>query len=144
MTTTINELGAPSARELDWKQEGPAVLSADEADFSAVTDALTGQGANALAIDQGLPRLPYELAVRLPVQPDIQALCVWLHEPARQAIRLHVLMAELPAKIRTGMDFPVEDSIAERVWERQQPLTINTEAETRFPEFARALLEAGI
>src|SRR6266566_3346312 len=143
MTTNINALGPPPARERDWKQEGPAVLSADEADFSAAT-ALTNQGANALAIDQGLPRLLYELAVRLPAQPDIQALCVWLYEPVRQAIRLHVLMADLPAKIRTGMDFPVEDSIAGWVWERQQPLTINTEAETRFPEFARALLEAGI
>src|SRR5437016_13361475 len=144
MTTTINELGAPPARDTDWRQEGPAVLRADEADFSAVTDALTGQGANALALDQGLPRLLYELAVRFPVQPDIQALCVWLYEPVRQAIRLHVLMADLPAKIRTGMDFPVEDSIAGWVWERQQPLTINTDAETRFPEFAKALLEPGV
>ena len=42
------------------------------------------------------------------------------------------------------MDFPVEDSIAGWVWERQQPLTIDTEAETRFPEFAKALLETGI
>jgi formate hydrogenlyase transcriptional activator len=30
------------------------------------------------------------------------------------------------------------------VWKNQQLLTVNTEAETRFPEFARALLEAGI
>jgi len=59
-------------------------------------------------------------------------------------LRLHVLMADLPAKIRTGMDFPVEDSIAGWVWQHQQPLTINTDAETRFPEFARALLETGI
>jgi len=143
MTTTIDKLVAPSSREMDWKQAGPAVLGADEADFSAVT-ASTNQGANALAIDQGLPRLLYELAVRLPVQPDIQALCVWLYEPARQTIRLHVLMADLPAKIRTGMDFPVEDSIAGWVWQHQQPLTINTDAETRFPEFAKALLETGI
>ena len=128
---------------MDWKQEGSAVLGADEASFRAVS-ALTNQGANALAIDQGLPRLPYELAVRLPVQPDIQALCVWLYEPVRQAIRLHVLMADLPARVRTGMDFPVEDSIAGWVWQHQQPLSINTDAETRFPKFARALLETGI
>src|SRR6266404_4754092 len=142
MTTTINEV-APSAREMDWKQEGSAVLGADEASLRAVS-ALTNQGANALAIDQGLPRLPYELAVRLPAQPDIQALCVWLYEPARQAIRLHVLMADFPAGLRTGLDFPVADSTASWVWKRQQPLMINTEAETRFPEFARSLLEAGI
>ena len=144
MTTTIDKLVAPPAREVDWKRAGSAVLTSDETDSGASSDTFAGQGANALALDQGLPRLLYELAVRLPVQPDIQALCIWLYEPVRQAIRLHVLMADLPAKIRTGMDFPVEDSIAGWVWERQQPLTINTEAETRFPEFARALLEAGI
>src|SRR5881409_2709101 len=144
MTTTMYESVVPSSREMDWKQAGLAVLSADEAGFSAVTDALTNQGANALAIDQGLPQMLYELAVRLPAQPDIQALCVWLYEPVRQAIRLHVLMADLPAKIRTGMDFPVEDSIAGWVWQHQHPLTINTDAETRFPEFARALLETGV
>src|SRR6266516_3169288 len=143
MTTTINESVAPSAREMVWKQEGSAVLGADEASLRAVS-ALTNQGANGLASDQGLPRLPYELAVRLPAQPDIQALCVWLYEPVRQVIRLHVLMADLPAGARTGMDFPVEDSIAGWVWERQQPLTINAEADSRFPEFARALSDAGI
>jgi len=144
MTTTIDKLVVPPAREMDWKRGGSAALTSDETDSGASSDTFADRGANALALDQGLPRLLYELAVRLPVQPDIQALCIWLYEPVRQAIRLHVLMADLPAKIRTGMDFPVEDSIAGWVWERQQPLTINTEAETRFPEFARALLEAGI
>jgi formate hydrogenlyase transcriptional activator len=139
-----DESVAPSATELNWKQEGAGVLSADEADFSGGGDALPGRGAKALALDQGLPQSLYELAVRLPVQPDIQALCVWLYEPVRQATRLHVLTADLPARVRTGMDFPVEDSIAGWVWGHQQPLTINTEAETRFPEFAGALLETGI
>src|SRR2546421_387845 len=68
MTTTINELGAPPAREMDRQQAGSAVLSADEADVSAVTDALPGRGAKALSLDQGLPQLLYELAVRLPVR----------------------------------------------------------------------------
>src|SRR6185503_945483 len=90
MTTTIDKLVARSAREVDWKQEGSAVLGADEASFSAVTGALTGQEMNAPAVDQGLPRLLYELAVRLPGQPDIQALCVWLYKPVGHAIRLHV------------------------------------------------------
>src|ERR1051325_7330254 len=111
MTTTMNESVVPSAREMDWKREGPAALNADEADLSTVT-ALTNQAANALALDQCLPRLLYELAVRLPVQPDIQALGVWLYEPVRQAVRLHVLMAEVPAGVRTRTDSHIEDSIA--------------------------------
>ena len=116
----------------------------DEADFSAGGAAFKDRAANAFTIDQGLPRLLYELAVRMPVQPDIQALCIWLYEPGGKATRLHVLMADLPVQLRNGMGFPVEDSIAGWVWQKQQPLTINTKAETRFPEFARDLLEAGI
>ena len=141
MTTTINELTAPSASEMDWKREESTV---HETDFAASTRTFENRGANALAIDQDLPRLLYELAVRLPVQPDIQALCIWLYEPAGQAIRLHVLMADLPVKLRSGMGIAVEDSIAGWVWQRQQPLTINTDSDTHFPEFSRALLEAGI
>jgi len=129
---------------MDWKRAGSPVLTSDEMDLGASRDTFADRGANALALDQGLPRLLYELAVRLPAQPDIQALCVWLYEPVGHAIRLHVLMADLPATLGAGMGFPGADSIAGWVWKRQQPLTINTEGETRFPEFAQALLETGI
>ena len=141
MTAIIDDSVASPASERDFRQEG---LTVDETDSAAGTRTFENRGANALAIDQDLPRLLYELAVRLPVQPDIQALCIWLYEPAGQAIRLHVLMADIPAGLRVGMSFPVADSIAGWVWKNQQLLTVNTEAETRFPEFARALLEAGI
>ncbi len=106
------------------------------------------QKEDGLAADQSLPRLLYELAVRLPVNPEVEALCVWLYEPVRQTVRqavhLHVLMADPPAKLRAGMDFPIEEAIASWVWQHQQPLIIHEEAETRFPEFARALLQAGL
>src|SRR5580765_7910498 len=88
--------------------------------------------------DHGLPRLLYELAVQLPAQPDIQALCVWLYEPVQHAVRLQALMADLPVGSRAGIDFPVEDSIATWVWQHQQPLTIHVDTDTRFPRFARA------
>lgn len=141
MTKTTNELVVPSARRMDWQHEGSAL---DGKNSAVSACPLESQSANALAIDQDLPRLLYELAVRLPVQPDIQALCVWLYEPTGQAIRLHVMMSDLPAGLKAGMSFPVADSIAGWVWERQQMLTINTEAEARFPEFARTLLQADI
>jgi formate hydrogenlyase transcriptional activator len=125
MTTAIDELVTSSAREMS-------------------THTLDVERENALPIDQGLPRLLYELAVRLPAQPDVQALCVWLYEPTGETIRVHVLTVDLPAKLRAGLDFPADDSIAGWVWNHQQPLLINTEAETRFPEFARFLLQGGI
>jgi formate hydrogenlyase transcriptional activator len=130
MTTVLDKSATPSATEMDWKAT----------DFNATASALVEHGANAPALDQGLPQLLYELAVRLPAQPEVDALCVWLYEPVRQAVRLHVLMGGLKA----GMDFPAADSIANWVWKHQQPLTIDTKAETRFGDFARTLLESGV
>ena len=42
------------------------------------------------------------------------------------------------------MAFPIDDSIAAWVWKQQEPLTINTENESRFPDFAKVLLESGM
>src|SRR6266581_662076 len=42
------------------------------------------------------------------------------------------------------MAFPIDDSIAAWVWKQQEPLTINTENERRFPDFAKVLLESGM
>jgi len=144
MTTITDELVRPPARKKHWLPAGPAMTRKDEAGFLAGGPALKDRAASDLTIDQGLPRLLYELAVRLPAQPDIQALCVWLYEPVGKATRLHLLMTDLPVKFGNGLGFPVEDSIAAWVWQKQQPIVINTEAETRFPGFARDLLEAGI
>jgi formate hydrogenlyase transcriptional activator len=141
MTTVMDELVTSPAREMSCRQQGPTV---EETDFTASAHATDGERENALPIDQGLPRLLYELAVRLPAQPDVQALCVWLYEPTGETIRVHVLTVDLPAKLRPGMEFPTDDSIAGWVWNHQRPLVINTEAETRFPEFARFLLQGGI
>jgi hypothetical protein len=135
MITFTDESVISPAREKDWQQAGVAAPATDGAEVGTGGAASKDRAANALAIDQGLPRLLYELAVRLPAQPDIQALCVWLYQPVRQATRLHVLMGDLPVKLRNGTGFPLEDSIARWVWQKQQPLMINTKAEPRFPEF---------
>ena len=44
-----DESVAPSTTEMDWKQEGAGVLSADEADFSRASDASPGRGASCRA-----------------------------------------------------------------------------------------------
>jgi len=53
-------------------------------------------------------------------------------------------MADLPPDRRASMAFPIDDSIATWVWKHQEPLTINTENEYRFPDFASVLLETGL
>src|SRR5712671_2951460 len=53
-------------------------------------------------------------------------------------------MADLPPERKASMSFPMDDSIATWVWKHQEPITINTESERRFPEFARVLLASGM
>jgi formate hydrogenlyase transcriptional activator len=141
MNTSLNELAVSHAEDLGWQQALPAMAARE---LTTSNCALEDQAANDLAIDQDLPRLLYELAVRLPVQPDVQALCIWLYEPTGQAVRLHVLTADLPVALKAGISHPAADSIAGWIWKSQEMLTINTEEEKRFPEFAHALLDAGI
>ena len=144
MNTITDEPVRAPGRENAWPPAEPGVPGTEAPEASAGGAAGQDPAVKSLTIDQGLPRLLYELAVRLPAPPDIQAVCVWLYEPAGKATRLHVLMTDLPANLGNGRGFPVEDSIAAWVWQKQQPLMINTKAEARFPEFARELSGAGI
>lgn len=91
-----------------------------------------------------LTGLLYELAVRLPVLTEVQPLCVWLCQPDRGAIRLHVLQPGLPGEGLADREFPLEDSIAGWVWKQARPLVIGEAPELRFPEFARLLHAAGV
>ena len=143
MTTMINEVDGPaggingnSAGRLTFNDNRPAMsVDAPRADLEGAAD---------LPLEQTFPRLLYELAVRLPTLREIQAVCVWLYEPVRHAIRPHLLMADLPPERKASMAFPMDDSIASWVWKHQEPLTINTENEGRFPDFATLLLESGM
>src|SRR3989441_2424278 len=142
MTTTMNEVDAP-ARVIKGKRGGRLAFEANPA-IRAEAPAADLSGGADLPVDQTFPRLLYELAVRLPTLKEIQAVCVWLYEPVRHAIRPHLLMADLPPERSAGMAFPMDDSIAAWVWKHQEPLTINTENERRFPDFATLLLASGM
>src|SRR5882762_3219656 len=143
MTTMMNEVEAPAGVTI-VNSEGRLRLGGDRPAINADAPGVEPAEASELPLDQTFPRLLYELAVRLPALKEIQAVCVWLYEPGRHTIRPHLLMADLPPQSRTSMAFPMDDSIAAWVWKQQQPLTINTESERRFPEFARVLLESGM
>ena len=140
MTTMINELDA-RAGQLSGSNAGRFSF---ESDPQVEARAVEPSGAADLPLDQTFPRLLYELAIRLPTLREIHAVCVWLYEPVQHAIRPHLLMADLPVDRRASMAFPIDDSIATWVWKHQEPLTINTENECRFPDFASVLLDTGL
>src|SRR5436190_5694030 len=139
MTTLLNEVDAPeinqnSAGRLAFDGNRPATT----AEFPSTAQEETAD------LHQTFPRLLYELAIRLPALREIQAVCVWLYEPVMHAIRPHLLMADLPPERRASMSFPIDDSVATWVWKHQEPLTINAENESRFPDFSAVLLESGM
>ncbi len=143
MATMIDELEAPAGVR-NRNSGGRETFDGNRLAINSKTSGINREGPDTLPLDQTFPRLLYELAIRLPALREIQAVCVWLYEPVRHAIRPHFLMADLPPEQRASMSFPMDDSIAAWVWKQQEPLTINTENERRFPEFAKLLLESGM
>jgi transcriptional regulator with GAF, ATPase, and Fis domain len=139
----MNEVGAP-AGVINEDNASRFGFDGTRPALSAEAPGVESKEANDLPSDQAFPRLLYELAVRLPALREIQAVFVWLYEPVQHVIRPHLLMADLAPELRTSMEFPVDDSIAAWVWQHQQPLTINTQSEHRYPDFARVLLDAGM
>src|SRR6266568_2514290 len=143
MRTLINEVDTP-AGVMNQDSGGRLAFDSNRPAISAEDCGIERERPDTLPLDQTFPRLLYELAVRLPALREIQAVCVWLYEPVRHAIRPHLLMADLPPERRASMSFPMDDSIAAWVWKHQEPLTINTQHERRFPDFAALLLESGM
>src|SRR5438477_3230723 len=141
MTTMINEVDAPAG---EFNRNSGGRLAFDGNPRVITPNASGAEPAGTADLHQTFPRLLYELAIRLPALREIQAVCVWLYEPVRHAIRPHLLMADLPPERKASMSFPIDDSIATWVWKHQQPITINAENEPRFPDFAAVLLESGM
>ena len=102
------------------------------------------EGGFVTPLDEVLPRLLNELGARLPALPGVKAFCVWLFKPQRHSLRLYPLMADRPAKLRAETEFPLDDGIADWVWQHQRSLVIDTETEDHFREFAGRLSENGV
>ena len=91
-----------------------------------------------IAQQRDLPPLFHDLAERLHSVVDFDFLTLVLHDPARNVMRLHILETRIPSGKPTGTETTVEENPAGWVWQTQQPfVVIDTEEETRFPEFLK-------
>jgi formate hydrogenlyase transcriptional activator len=103
--------------------------------------------AEAIAVHRDLNELVHDLAQRLPRIVPFDFINLVLHDPAREVMRLHSLVAPETATIRPGLELPVEESPAGLVWKTQQPLMVEIEdviAESRFPRLTPMLRENGV
>jgi formate hydrogenlyase transcriptional activator len=98
-----------------------------------------------IASHRDLGELLRDLAQRLPSIVPFDYINVVLHEPARHAMRLWLLVASVPSTVTPGFEMPVEESPGGWVWMHQRPLTVNDVAqEQRFPRLMSLLQENGI
>src|SRR5215468_490381 len=83
-----------------------------------------------------------DLAQRLPRVIPFEVINLVLYDPAREAMRLHALVAPGCSKVQPGMEFPINETTTKFVWENQQPLMVeDVAAEERFPRLMSVLRE---
>ena len=98
-----------------------------------------------IASHRDLAELLRDLAQRLPSIVPFDYINIVLHEPARQVMRLWLLVASVPSTISPGLETPVEESPGGWVWTHQEPLTVNdVSQEHRFPRLMSILRENGV
>ena len=98
-----------------------------------------------IASHRDLEELFRDLAQRLPHIVPFDYINAVLHEPARDVMRLWLLVTSKPSTISPGLETPVDESPGGLVWKTQQPLTVNDiTQERRFPKLMAMLRENGV
>jgi formate hydrogenlyase transcriptional activator len=98
-----------------------------------------------IAAHRDLEELFRDLAQRLPQIVPFDYINAVLHEPARDVMRLWLLVTATPSTISPGLELSVEESPGGLVWKTQQPLTVNDiTQEPRFPKLMAMLRENGV
>lgn len=99
----------------------------------------------AIASHRDLEELFRDLAQRLPQIVPFDFINAVLHEPARDVMRLWLLVTATPSTISPGLELPVDESPGGLVWKTQQPLTVNDiTKERRFTRLMAMLRENGV
>lgn len=98
-----------------------------------------------IASHRDLEELFSDLAQRLPQIVPFDYINAVLHEPARDVMRLWLLVTATPSTISPGLELPVDESPGGLVWKTQQPLTVNdVTQERRFTRLMAMLRENGV
>jgi formate hydrogenlyase transcriptional activator len=98
-----------------------------------------------IASHRDLEELFRDLAQRLPQIVPFDYINAVLHEPARDVMRLWLLVTATPSTISPGLELSIDESPGGLVWKTQQPLTVNDIAqEQRFPKLMAMLRENGV
>ena len=98
-----------------------------------------------IASHRDLGEMFRDLGQRLPGIVPFDYINLLLHDPEREVMRLHFLVAPESSTIRPGMELPVDETSAGLVWKTQQPFMVeDVAAETRFPKLMSQLRENAV
>src|SRR5262245_4999560 len=98
----------------------------------------------AISAHRDLNELFHDLAQRLPRIVPFDIINLVLHDPTREVMRLHTLVAPESTTIRPGMELPIDQSPAGLVVKSQQPLMVDigdAAVESQFPQLIPLLRE---
>ncbi len=100
----------------------------------------------AIAQQRDLKALFHELSERLHAVLQFDFLALVLHNPATNAMRLHILEThDRSRETESSGETPVDDIPSGWVWKNQLPfVTLDTSKETRYPEFMQRLQAEGV
>src|SRR5919112_3190696 len=78
----------------------------------------------AILVHRDLNELFHQLAQQLPRIVPFDFINLVLHDPTRETMRLHALVAPESSTIKAGLELPVNQSPAGWVWKTQQTLMV--------------------
>jgi formate hydrogenlyase transcriptional activator len=91
------------------------------------------QVSEAIATHRDLPALFRDLAGRLPAIVPSEFIALFLHDPDKRVMRVHMMGTAEADSIAPGLEIPVDDSFSGRVFTTQQPVIIrNPEEAARY------------
>jgi len=100
---------------------------------------------DAVASNHELTALFRDLARRLPAVVPFEVIALFLHDPDKDIMRVHMLGTADADRVPPGMEVPLDDSFSGLVFTSQQPLVVpSTGRETRFPRSTGILREIGV
>ena len=120
------------------------ILSSPEADLLHSQHQALLEISQVIAVHRDLNGLFHDLARRLPHIVPFDFINLVLHDPTREVMRLHTVVAPESNTIRPGLELPIDQSPAGLVWKSQQPLMVEVEdgaMERRFPKLIPLLRE---
>jgi len=100
---------------------------------------------DAIASHGDLTSLFRDLARRLPAVVPLEVIALFLHDPEKNVLRVHMLGTADADRVPPGIELPVDESFSGLVFRTQEPVVVRSpDEETRFPTSRFLLREIGV